>query len=152
MSKKTIIIVFLVYSVMVLCGVVKVNIALNRRIYSDIILSFEENKDTNLNNEDLETSYWNLDYMEKVLANADNYKKNEENILQRSDLNKDKPIEVIDVWGENISTLSFDAVPKIRLLFNKSPFDLRITTDTFTVAFNKKSVQKLISLEKLKKN
>jgi hypothetical protein len=152
MSKKTIIIVFLVYCVIVLCGVVKVNIALNRRIYSDIILSFEENKDTNLNNEDLETSYWNLDYMEKVLANADNYKKNEEDILERSDLNKDKPIEVIDVWGENISTLSFDTVPKIRILFNKSPFDLRIAMDTFTVAFNKKSVQKLISLEKLKKN
>lgn len=152
MSKRSIIIVFLICSIVILCGVTNVNIVLNRRVYSDILLSFKENEDSYLSNERTNIDYWNLDYMEKVLANADNYKKNKEDILQHSDINNNMPTEVIDVLGENISTLSFDAVPKIRILFNKNPFDLRIATDRFTFAFNKKSVERLISLEKLKKN
>ncbi|SHI00310.1 hypothetical protein [Clostridium grantii] len=152
MSKRSIIIVFLICSIVILCGVTNVNIVLNRSVYSDILLSFKDNEDSYLSNERTNIDYWNLDYMEKVLANADNYKKNKEDILQHSDINNNMPTEVIDILGENISTLSFDAVPKIRILFNKNPFDLRIATDRFTFAFNKKSVERLISLEKLKKN
>lgn len=100
-------ITFLIAIVLMVMGLCKINLNLNRQIYSTI--AGYSNYKNNLS----ETKSWNLDHMEDVLTYPEKY-----NIRG----NKDK---------EGIAS-----VPRIRILFNNKPFDFRIDTDKYVFFIN----------------
>lgn len=146
MGKKTARISFILLIVFVTIGVTVVNIRLNRRIYSDIIVSIDKQEDENN-----KIGRWNLDYMEQVLSNPNMYKNsNDEDISIFDDIRDDISVSSNFNTSKEFVGLSFNSVPKVKILFNKEPFDFRISTDKYIISFNRESVKKLKSLEKLK--
>lgn len=145
MGKKTAWISFAMLIIFVTVGVVVVNIRLNRRIYSDIIVSIDDKEEESNNEKDI----WNLDYMEEVLSNPDYYKEVDNSNLF-DNLDEDIPTINIMFAKDEYGAFSFNSVPAIRMLFNKEPFDLRISLDNYILTFNKESLDKLFNLKKLK--
>lgn len=100
--------VFLIVLIFMLTGLCKINLNLNRQIYSTI--AGDSNYKSNLN----ASSSWNLDHMEDILTYPEKY----------------------DIGASNEESESVSNVPKIRILFNKKPFDFRIDTDKYVFFIN----------------
>ncbi|GAA0181921.1 hypothetical protein SH2C18_43810 [Clostridium sediminicola] len=149
MGKKTAKISFVVLLALGIIGVSVVNIRLNRRIYSDIIFSIDKQE-----SENNKKGLWNLDYMEQVLSNPNKYKgseyEDEENTRLFDDLRDDIAVSNNSDISNEFGGLSFNSVPKIKMLLNKEPFDFRISTKNYIISFNGESIEKLKRLEKLK--
>lgn len=101
-------ITFLIIVILMVIGLCKINLNLNRQIYSTIA------GDSNYKSNSVGSNSWNLDHMEDILTYPEKY--NIENYVGEED---------------NVSN-----VPKIRILFNKKPFDFRIDTDKYVFFIN----------------
>ncbi len=103
-------IVFFITLILIVIGLCRVNLNLNRQIYSTI--AGDINNRSMVYNQD--ESSWNLDHMEDILTYPEKY----------------------NIGGVNEDKKSKANVPKIRILYNNEPFDFRIDTNKYTFFVN----------------
>jgi hypothetical protein len=100
-----------------LFGLCKVNLNLNRQIYSTI--AGDINNKSSLGNDNKNS--WNLDHMEDILTYPEKY----------------------NIGGGSGDVESKANVPKIRILYNHVPFDFRIDTNNYIFFINNQVLENL---------
>lgn len=119
-KKKAIIIPLILFIIVTITGLAVVNCNLNRQIYSGILEDIsDENKAYDDKNKPID-----LEMMADVLTYPEKYK------IEKISL-KDSESE-----GKVV-------IPKIRILYNSSPFDFRIDTNKYTFFINSTVIENI---------
>lgn len=120
MYKSKVIIPFVLFTFVTITGLAVVNYNLNRQIYSGILQDISDgNKAYNDKNISRD-----LDMMADVLTYPEKYQ------IQKISL-KDRETE------EKV------VIPKVRILYNSSPFDFRIDTNKYTFFINETVIENI---------
>ena len=120
MYKSKVIIPFVLFTFVTITGLAVVNYNLNRQIYSGILQDINDgdkaHNDKNMSRD--------LDMMADVLTYPEKYQ------IQKISL-KDRETE------EKV------VIPKVRILYNSSPFDFRIDTNKYTFFINETVIENI---------